>query len=375
LSTVELLILLGSVDVNARLPREFQPPALVHAAHFGRKEIVDLLLRASARVDETDERGCTACHFAAAKSRDDMLALLLARQPNLAVVDADGKTAFRNAVTVCRRDDGRCALMLLEAGASLDVPQLSDLCLFAATSTAAIQALLDRGIVVGALRDFGDGTPLHVAACRTSEAGVFDMLVNVCGIDLMARDRYGRTCFHSAASSGNDFAVRWLIAAGADVNVAASDGSTPLHSVVGRSCVVLLVAGGADVCARGNRGQTALHRVWNDMSTVHAFLAGGADLDAANDAGETIRQLFARCLVTIDPDTVDAARRDTARLAFVRERALEVCIGLRSHDLDALQVCEILQLACGPVASLIPFHMWWKIATAVKHCKRNAAKI
>jgi hypothetical protein len=35
--------------------------------------------------------------------------------------------------------------------------------------------------------------------------------------------------------------------------------------------------------------------------------------------------------------------------------------------LDALQMCEILQQACGPVAPLIAFHHWWKIATTVKH--------
>jgi hypothetical protein len=50
-SIVESLISSGSVDVNARLPRPFQPPALAFAAQFGRVGIVDILLRANARVD------------------------------------------------------------------------------------------------------------------------------------------------------------------------------------------------------------------------------------------------------------------------------------------------------------------------------------
>jgi len=54
--------------------------------------------------------------------------------------------------------------MVLEAGASLERAIPSDLCQFAATSTAAIQALVDRGVVVCELRKSGGGTPLHAAA-------------------------------------------------------------------------------------------------------------------------------------------------------------------------------------------------------------------
>jgi hypothetical protein len=158
---IQSLISRGAVDVNARLPREFRPPALVRAAALGRKEIVDILLRANARVNKTDQRGSTACHAAARGGHHDVLALLLARRPNLAVVDVDGRTALYFAVRYSTRDNGRCALMLLEAGASLDEADDSDLCLFAATSTAVIQALVNRGVVVRELRD-SDGS---TAAC------------------------------------------------------------------------------------------------------------------------------------------------------------------------------------------------------------------
>jgi hypothetical protein len=51
----------------------------------------------------------------------------------------------------------------------------------------------------------------------------------------------------------------------------------------------------------------------------------------------------------------------------VRQRALQVCVGLQSLGLDALQMCEIAQHSCGHVAHLIAFHQWWTIATTVKH--------
>jgi hypothetical protein len=99
------------------------------------------------------------------------------------------------------------------------------------------------------------------------------------------------------------------------------------------------------------------------------LLAAGADLDAADELGNTPRQLLADRQWIIVPELVERMRREIAmmRLDFVRHRAMEVCIGLQSLRLDALQVCEILQHACGPLARLIAFHQWWKIATTVKH--------
>lgn len=74
----------------------------------------------------------------------------------------------------------------------------------------------------------------------------------------------------------------------------------------------------------------------------------------------------------IAADDVALARKAISkkRLDFVRYRALEICIGLQSLRLAALQTCEILQVSCGPISHLVPFHQWWLIATTVKHCAR-----
>jgi ankyrin repeat protein len=173
-STVELLILDGSVDVNALLPRQFQPPALVFAAEFGRVEIVDILLRANARVNETDENGSTACHVAAECGQIDVLAPLLAHCPNLDAVDANGRTAFDTALMYCHNDRGCSALMLLEAGASIVRVAPSMLCHFAAASTAAIRALIHRGVVVREIVASDGRTPLHIAARYSRDAEVFE---------------------------------------------------------------------------------------------------------------------------------------------------------------------------------------------------------
>jgi ankyrin repeat protein len=371
-SVVESLISSG-VDVNARLPRPSEPPALVAAAVCGKADLVDILLRANARIDDADENGWTACHFASYSGNDDVLALLLARQPNLAAVDGDGKTSFEVALVYCRDGGEGCALMLAEAGASFESVGRNALCWFASMSTVAARMLINHGVVVREIVSTTGKTPLHHAAGSTGDATVFDLLVNVCGIDLDARSQFGVTSIHEAANLENAIALRWLIEAGADVNVADQTGTTPLHQASDFNCAVLLLAAGANVCARDNRGRTALHRV--AFAGMHALLAAGADLNASNDAGETGRQLMASRGWAIEPDLVEQARRDIAkaRLGFVRCRALQVCIGLQSLELDALQTCEILQFAClgDRVAPLIPFHIWWKIATTVKHFRTN----
>jgi ankyrin repeat protein len=341
--TVHSLISSGSVDANARLTwrNGRQCPPLARAVCLAQTKIVDILLRANARIDDTDEFGCTACHFAAVSSCVGALTLLLAHRPNLAHKDSDGRTAlyysFKNF------NNERSSLMLIKAGAPLDGISRADLCRFAATSTAAIQALLDRDVVVSELRDDNDATPLHLAVVARNRA-VLSMLIKVAGVDLEARNSLG-TCTHIAARLHQSDALRLFVDAGADVNSADNEGWTPLHWAVDSiNCesAVFLLAAGADVHARGVNGRMAVHNVVNlpDRIALHLaipLLAGGADPDGADQHGDTLRLIFARRALAVDAALVDAARREIAklRLDFVRSRALQVCIGLEPLGLDA----------------------------------------
>lgn len=55
------------------------------------------------------------------------------------------------------------------------------------------------------------------------------------------------------------------------------------------------------------------------------------------------------------------------QVELVIKRAFQVCTGLYSLRLDALQMCEILMYSCGKIGIGIPLHIWWKIATKIKH--------
>jgi hypothetical protein len=135
---------------------------------------------------------------------------------------------------------------------------------------------------------------------------------------------------------------------------------------------VILLAAGASVHVRDGEGRTACHLA-GDQDMLDDLIAAGADFDAADSNGRTPRQNATdHCLPEPTAERVAAARRRIAhaRLDFVRERAFQVCIGLQSLELDALQTCEVLLHSCGPVAPLVPFHHWWTIATTVKHFKQ-----
>jgi ankyrin repeat protein len=367
------------VDANALFPT----PALIFAAMRRRPEVVDLLLKAGARIDDVDALGRSACHTAAMAGAGDVMHVLLAHRPNLALKDKYKKTALEYSIS--HGGELSIALALIDAGS----PRTSsDLCNLAA-STSAVQALMDRGVVIRDLRtDFGE-TPLHLAAVMDDiDLPLLSMLIN-CGVDLEARTgppstvgSLRKSCTEIVVSRSHVAALRLFLLAGADVN---GIGDCLLHKSIewhqreletsnAKQAFTVLLAAGADVEARDSYGRTAL--LWAArpllMWFVHAMLAAGADLDVADFDGETPRRWLAESGLTVDPDRVEAARREIARarLDFVRHRALQVCIGLQSLELDALQMCEILVHACGPLAPLISFHHWWAIATTVKHFKR-----
>jgi hypothetical protein len=305
-----------------------------------------------------------------------MLALLVTRRPNLGLKESSGSTAIQFAFAFERNE--RAWLLLLEAGAALDDLEgvlFARLLNFVATSTAAIRAVLGRGVVVRELRSKAGETPLHKAAALASDMAALSMLVNVCGVDLEARDSNSRTCIHHAVERHKVDALRWLIDAGADVESVDKYDLTPLHRARDYSCSIVLLAAGAVGHTRCQWHRSMVHSAALAQSPemaidlVHALLGAGADLDTADELGETARDVLSRRGLAVDSDRVDAARRDIAktRLDFTRNRALQVCVGLQSLGLDALQMCEILQFACWPVAPHVRFDQWWKIATTVKH--------
>jgi ankyrin repeat protein len=380
LAVINSLLSKRQVDATVRLAHANNQPALVRAAELGRTAIVELLLNAGARIDDVDSRGESACHIAGYFAQTDVMRVLIAHRPDLTLVNVDGETALQRTLRADSWGGDDAAVLMIQAGASPADVDSDDLCWFATFHADAVQALVDHDVVVSDLRIEGGETPLHMVADEDVEfdAALCSKLVE-CGVDLEARawDAGNATCSDIAAEGRNTAALRFFVLAGIDVDAADKDDGEPLlHTAVNGGsvkCMMLLLAAGADVTARNRHGQTACHlAVMSEetmMSSVPLMLAAGADLDAVDSFGQTPREVLAEHELIFTPKEVERARRRIAkmRLDFVRNRAREVCIGLQSLRLDALQLCEILMHACGPLARLIAFHQWWKIATAVKH--------
>ena len=199
---------------------------------------------------------------------------------------------------------------------------------------AQVRDALERGVVIGAIDQFGRN-PLHLAAAFSGNATGIDALLEA-GVDIQTVTGYGATPLHLAAAYNlNHEIVRRLLAHGADINakidlpdapifwVDVADiepmlasiwldfqddmremvsGSTPLHWMImwgaGVEIIQHLLESGAQVNAVNDAGWTPLH--WAAMTSLYAeekialLVEWGADRDALTRAGETVHQVGER---------------------------------------------------------------------------------
>jgi hypothetical protein len=168
---------------------------------------------------------------------------------------------------------------------------------------------------------------------------------------------------------------------GVEIDRQSNDGLTALINDASRkpkpsSSVELFLALGADVNLVTNDGRTVcrITAMFNNPAALCALVAAGGDLEQRDTDGQSPRMIAIRNNAQLPTgDEIDAARRRIAkaRLDLVRERAFQICVGLQSFRLNALQLCEIMMHSFGALGSLILFHQWWAIATKVKHFRDN----
>ena len=100
-------------------------------------------------------------------------------------------------------------------------------------------------------------TPLHEVARTNDNPEVIAALLKA-GADVNVRAGGGRTPLHTAAKEANPAVVAVLLEAGADVDARTRDGNTPLHEAAFRNpdpaVLELLVKAGADLQARRRVG-------------------------------------------------------------------------------------------------------------------------
>lgn len=112
-------------------------------------------------------------------------------------------------------------------------------------------------------------------------------------IDVNLKDTVGRTPLHIAAEKGNIDVAMFLIENGANVNVADTNGNTPLVFIINKTgnpkVTQRLLEKGASVNAQNRTGETALmYAAWHGYSAiVQLLLENRADVTLKNKQGNT----------------------------------------------------------------------------------------
>jgi ankyrin repeat protein len=343
---------------------------LSHAASHGRVEMIRLLLDAGADIDQVSAKGDSACQVAIRYNEFLALQLLVQRGANV-------RSLLKIAASY---SDERISMLLLDAGAPIDNLKPDELMSLVSisSSVAVLKRLLALQVDFGAMRDVHGRSLCHQVIWNAHPDADLEPLLralaDVPGIDIDATNVNGMTPLHFAVIKHSKSAVRLLVELGADIDCRSTDGRSAVR--LGSQLSELLIALGADVRLVDKKGQSMCHAaiLCGDVPLASAFVAAGGDLDQPDNDGDTPRMLAIHYLCPLPTAAeIDGARQRIAktRLDFVRNRAVEICIGLQPLGIDALQLCEIMMRSFGALGSLIAFHQWWTIATKVKHFRRR----
>lgn len=199
------------------------------AIRRGYSFFTNLLLRHHADTNITDRRGKKPIDYACANHNTAIVSLLLKHH---AYISPDEATAFLK--TAVRANAARLVEQLIERGARLDYMDDGQSILFYAgnASPEIIQLLLSHHAPINTQNCLGL-TPLHIA-------------VGSCNLDF----------------------VRLLVEAGADINCAAHDRTTPLAIARDSAILKFLLDHGADVNAADDDGKTILMEASSEVTDL-----------------------------------------------------------------------------------------------------------
>jgi uncharacterized protein len=325
--TVKLLA--AGADPNAALAMGETP--LMEAALRGNLDTVRALLAAGADPSAQEKQGGqTVLMWAASRHHSAVTEELVEHKADVNARSKNGSTALMFAA---QQDDVISARALLKAGANPNeaIPEWGHTALIIASTmgkTDVVKVLVENGAAAN-MPDRNGFTPLH-AAIRDSDYGenrtqratavaiVKVLLAHGANANIRLKQEkpsartpdeielQGATPLALAAEVNNLDAIKALMEAGADPNIATEKGTTPLMLASGAGTDVqrprsleeralaietakFLVDHGADVNAAGQFGWTALHAAsYQGLNDVVEFLASkGAKLDTKDELGQT----------------------------------------------------------------------------------------
>ena len=308
--------------INLETDATGNPPLMV--AVLGElTEIVEVLVKAGAKLDLPNKTGLTPLHMAAQKGHIDTIQALLKAGAKVDISNEKGTTPLRLAAEL-----GHVAAVeaLLKAGAKIDQALKDGSTPFLAAAqnghTAMVQALLKVGtkinhtikngataLYLAALKGHADvipvllsagakidqptnegATALYIAAQIGHLAVTEALLKGNANVDHTMKG--GETPLLIAAQNGHVDVVQALLKAGAKMNQAIKNGVTPLYAAALKGqvgTIEALIKAGANIDQPENVGGTPLYAAaqTGQVSIVEVLLKGGANINQAASDGAT----------------------------------------------------------------------------------------
>ncbi|KAE8294501.1 hypothetical protein D5F01_LYC07455 [Larimichthys crocea] len=236
--------------------------------------MVDVLLRAGAKVNAVAQDGLTPLHIASQQGHADSVTQLLQGKADPSIKDRLGRTALHWAAS--SKGEGRVVDLLLSAKAN---PNATDNEKKVALHLAAMEGKVDVVTSLmshkakGGAKDMDGSTPLHYAAAggHANVVSALLRLLNNKGVD--ERNTWRKTPLHAAAEKGHDSVVVLLLEAGAKINNTDQGKDTPLH------------------CAARGGHQEVVKRLVNWGHGGHMGRQKKANLQATNNVDKTPLQV------------------------------------------------------------------------------------
>lgn len=221
---VKELLAFGA-DPDKPIPTDLHPTPLMYASAFADGQILDLLLEYQVALNEVDDNGDPALHWATYYGHIDNMRKLIEAGADLSLQSKHG-----DALAVAFRLWQADSVINVFRGTALEketTPEVRSLVeAVREQDQATVASLLKNGLSPNA-RD-GLGMSLLHHAVRLADAEMVSLLVRT-GADPNVLNRVGQTSLAIAARFGHSDIIAFLISNGADVNHAGGTyGLTPL---------------------------------------------------------------------------------------------------------------------------------------------------